>query len=334
MAGAMASAKIKPDQNISFYFWPGQLAPRNMVTDQQTISIAEDVGKYLDANSVREYFRQWLSSRPVNIGSARLVTVDNTLMNELSGRLLLARLAMEQASELGPAGGNIDPIAEPNVSASESVQGYRDAFELLLEVTVSLRRSEFLASQEAADWGEIFLIRELQHPFASDRIGEPLRTSALRLVGDMGGRNAARKRAVMELWFRNEASSDNEPAIAALANFNLYYNPRGELFRSFTLRRRFDHFIYGLLTALDAGPQLSNEAKEKFLKDRMASLFLIVSGVHEFVPETFPSYVVDNPLEHRGGVIPNALPGGQWFAGWELVGRDLANQSDTSEVSR
>ena len=66
----------------------------------------------------------------------------------------------------------------------------------------------------------------------------------------------------------------------------------------------------------------------------MASLFLIVSGVHEFVPETFHSYVVDNPLEHRGGVIPNALPGGQWFAGWELVGRDLANQSDTSEVSR
>lgn len=340
LKAAMASANLDPTRNLNLYFSPNQLVSRRLATDVAPIdakereAVSEDVEKYFDADAVLAYFRQWLAGGPANVGSTGSVTVDNTLMNELSGRVLLARLAMEQAFEREQAGGNVDPVAEPNVSANESVQGYRDAFELLWEVTVSLRRSEFLASQEAADWGEIFLIRELQHPFANDRIGEPLRSSALRLVGDMGGRNAARKRAVMVLWFRNEASNDNEPAIAALANFNFYYNARGELFRSFALRRRFDHFIYGLLTALEAGPQLSNEAKEKFLKDRMASLFLIVSGVHEFVPETFPSYVVDNPLEHQYGVFPNALPGGQWFAGWELVGRDLANQSNASEVSR
>jgi len=119
-----------------------------------------------------------------------------------------------------------------------------------------------------------------------------------------------------------------------LANFNFYYNPRGELFRSFTLRRRFDHFIYVLLAALDAGPLLSDERKEAFLSDRFASMLSDLEFIRPFDAGNIPSYGVDNPLEHRAGVIQNALPGEQWFAGWELIGLALANQSDKFEVSR
>lgn len=139
----------------------------------------------------------------------------------------------------------------------------------------------------------------------------------------------------MQLWFRNEASSDNEPAITALGNSFYYnYDYRSQLYQSLTLRRRFDHFIYVLLTALEAGPQLSNERKEAFSRDRFTSLLSDLNHIRQFDAKNIPSYGVDNPQEYRAGVIQNALPGEQWFAGWELIGLALANQSDKFEVSR
>jgi|GEM_PF-2376130 len=323
-------SNLRTARNPDLYYSPDQLVSQrfNMDPEEKT----EAAAQFFDSKAVLVDFRQRFKGLTVTDGTTHQYAVDAILMNELSGRMLLAILAMEQTSELESVGNHDDATADQAVSTHEGVQRYRDTFELLFEITGSLRRSEVLASQENADWGEIFLIRELQHPLADERIGNPLRAKALRLVGDINGRNEARKRAIRNLWYRNEASPNNTPATETLPRFNYRY--QSNLYNWMTLRRRFDHLIFVLLTALDAGPQLSKESKEVFLRDRFLCLGSDLNSVHRFDHSMRPSLGVENPLDHRTGVIQDFLPGAQWFAGWESIGIALDNQVKNSEGAR
>ena len=215
-------------------------------------------------------------------------------------------------------------MADSSAADVPQNERYRESLELLFELTKRQRMSLDLRNQDVADQLELSLLRELQMPRASERMGEELSQSLQLMLGDQTQRDDARRAALASSWQRSQngssSGSQKYRTTNALGSYHLQVQQYGRV----TVRevwessRKAGLVSERLLMLLDATSD-----------QQRAELRTEISEILGFPPSATASNAIYQETEQGQRLLTGELnypqvPGQLWHGDWEQVAKSIS----------